>query len=241
RFTRILGYLSGLTKSYEGEVVLGTATSTLDASGEVTGVWDMRDVTLSDVRKIATGLTGRIEQVPPMVSAVKVGGRRLHELARAGVEVDRFPRPVTVHRLEVDPLPGAPAGVFEMKVECSTGTYIRSLAAEIGAMLGGGAHLRNLRRTSVGSFTLEDAHRVGGIDRAHVIAPADAVRDMSQVTVGSEIARLVAHGLALDKVSLGATGDGPWALLDRRRRLLAVYKGTETDRLVAGCVLSAAG
>ena len=89
RATRLLTFLSGLDKRYVGEVVLGTATSTLDASGEVTGTWDMAAVGLADVRAAAAGLTGAIEQVPPMVSAKKVDGRRLHELARAGVEVER--------------------------------------------------------------------------------------------------------------------------------------------------------
>src|SRR6202035_4941750 len=87
RFTRMLRFLSGFDKSYQGEVVLGTSTTTLDSSGEVTGTWDMWVVHLADVRRAAASLTGVIDQVPPMVSARKVGGRRLHELARAGVEV----------------------------------------------------------------------------------------------------------------------------------------------------------
>lgn len=235
RFTRVLGYLSVLDKTYEGEVVLGTSTSSLDASGEVTGTWDMGGVTLDEVRAAAKGLTGRIEQVPPMVSALKRDGRRLHELARAGIEVERPPRTVTVHRFDVDE---ADAGIFKIKVECSTGTYVRSLAADLGAILGGGAHLRNLRRTRVGSFAAEEAHRIGSLTQENVIPPAPALRDMTQVTVGPEIARNVSRGLPLDKVSIGASGDGPWAVIDRRSRLLAVYKSTPTDRMVAGCVLA---
>jgi len=240
RFTRMLRFLSGLDKSYEAEVVLGTATTTLDASGDVVGTWDMSQVTLAEVRQAAARLTGRVEQVPPMVSAVKVGGRRLHQLARAGVEVDRPPRTVTVHRFDVEPSTSGEPGVFRIAVDCSSGTYVRVLAADLGVLLGGGAHLRALRRTRVGSFTLGDASQLDDLRHHHVLSPAAALRDLPQVQVGAEVARLVTHGLALDKVALGAAGPGPWAILDRRGRLLAVYEGTATDRMVAACVLAAA-
>jgi tRNA pseudouridine55 synthase len=149
--TRLLQYLSGLSKRYAGEVVLGVATSTLDAQGTETGRWDMTDVTLEVARKAALTLTGEIAQVPPMVSALKVGGRRLHELARAGIEVERAARAVTVSRFEVDlacpaeaDAPAGPGPVLAIDVVCSSGTYVRSLAADLGAALGGGAHLRRL-------------------------------------------------------------------------------------------------
>jgi tRNA pseudouridine55 synthase len=241
RFTRMLRFLTALGKSYTGEVVLGTATSTLDASGTVVGSWDMSTVSLADVRAAAAGLTGRIDQVPPMVSAVKVGGHRLYELARSGVDVERAPRPVTVSRLDVFPAEDGAPGVYRIEVDCSTGTYVRVLAADLGSALGGGAHLRNLRRTRVGSFGLAEAHRLEEVTPAHVLTPAQALRDLPQVEVGSDVARLVSHGLALDKVALAATGDGPWAIVDRSGRLLAVYEGTDTDRVVAACVLASSG
>jgi len=240
RVTRTLRFLTALGKQYEGEVVLGTATSTLDASGEVTGTWDMGAVSLADVRRVAATLTGDIEQVPPMVSAVQIGGRRLHELARAGVEVDRPARPVTVTRFDIVS-PGDEPGSYRVVVECSSGTYIRVLAADLGTALGGGAHLRHLRRTRVGSFGVPDAHRLDELTPAHILTPVQALRDMAQVEVDDQTARQVSHGLALDKVALGATGAGPWALVDRRGQLLAVYQGTETDRMVAACVLLASG
>ncbi len=241
RFTRMLRFLTGLPKSYEGEVVLGRATSTLDASGIVTATSDMSGVTLTDVRRAAAMLTGVVEQVPPMVSARKVGGRRLHELARAGIEVERAPRPVTVTRFDVDPAPDGEPGVFRIGVDCSTGTYVRVLAADLGEALGGGAHLRGLRRTRVGSFGLDEAHTLGVLGDAHVLAPAQALRDLPQIELDAEMARSVSHGLALDRVSVGATGDGPWALLDGHGDLLAVYEGTGTDRMVAVCVLAGSG
>ena len=238
RSTRLMRFLTALPKTYEAEVVLGTATSTLDASGEVTGTWDM-DVSLAEVREAATGLTGEIEQVPPMVSAVKVDGRRLHALAREGVEVERSARPVTVYRYDVTP--GMTPGVFRIEVECSSGTYVRVLAADLGEALGGGAHLRNLRRTRIGSFTTEDARLVDELTPAVVLTPAQAMRDLDQVVVPPDAQRLVARGLPLDRVPLGVAGDGPWGLVDQAHHLLAVYEATETDRIKPAVVIESAG
>ena len=239
RTTRLMRFLTALPKTYEGEVVLGTSTSTLDASGDVTGTWDMEDVSLSDVREAAAGLTGAIEQVPPMVSAVKVDGRRLHALAREGIEVERAARPVTVHRYEV--APGLTPGVFRIEVECSSGTYVRVLAADLGEALGGGAHLRNLRRTRIGSFAVEDARLVDELTSAVVLTPAQAMRDLDQVVVPTDAQKLVARGLPLDRVPLGVSGDGPWGLVDDAHHLLAVYEATETDRIKPAVVIESAG
>ncbi len=239
RATRLMRFLTALPKTYEGEVVLGTATSTLDASGEVTGTWDMAEVSLAEAAAAASALTGSIDQVPPMVSAVKVNGRRLHALAREGIEVERKARPVTVHRFEV--APGLVPGVFRIEVECSSGTYIRVLAADLGAALGGGGHLRNLRRTRIGSFGVEDARPVDELTPAVVLTPAQALRDLDQVEVPRDVHQHVARGLPLDRVPLGITGSGPWGLVDEGHRLLAVYEATETDRIRPAVVLVSAG
>ncbi|HUY63665.1 MAG TPA: tRNA pseudouridine(55) synthase TruB [Acidimicrobiales bacterium] len=239
RFTRMLRFLTALGKSYQGEVVLGTATSTLDAAGEVTGTWDMSGVELAAVRQAASAMTGVVAQVPPMVSAVKVQGQRLHKLARAGIEVDRAARTVVVDRFDVEATPEP--GVYQISVDCSTGTYVRVLAADLGAALGGGAHLRHLRRTRVGSFGTGEAHVLDELVPGHVLTPAQALRDMAQVEVEPEVAVMVSHGLGLDKVALGAGGEGPWAVLDRHGRLLAVYEATDTDRMVAAVVLHTSG
>ncbi len=237
RATRLVRFLTALEKSYVGEVVLGTATSTLDASGEVTGTWEMDDVPLAEVRSAAATLTGEIEQVPPMVSAVKVGGRRLHALAREGIEVERAPRPVTVYRFDV--APGSQPGIFRIEVDCSSGTYVRVLAADLGAALGGGAHLRNLRRTRIGSFGLADAHLVDDLEPDDVLTPAEALRDLDQVVVPRDAETQVARGLPLDRVPLGVTGEGPWGLVDGHHRLLAVYEATDTDRIRPAVVVPA--
>jgi len=216
KVTRLLRFLTALGKTYTGEVVLGTATSTLDAAGEVTGTFDMSAVTLEMAQRVAgERLTGPIMQVPPMVSAIRVDGKRLHELARAGVEVERQPRPVTVHSFDIwgtdDP------AVLRIRVTCSSGTYIRSLADDLGRMLGGGAHLRNLRRTAVGSF---DEAEACPPDECRLLTPLEALRDYERVAVDVQTAEMVRHGRVLDRFM----GDGPWAVVDSGANLLAVYE-----------------
>lgn len=215
RATRLLRWLSDEGKSYTGEVVLGVATSTLDDAGEVTATWAMVGVTVEEARRAAAALTGDILQVPPMVSALKVGGRRLHELARAGIEVEREPRPVHVSRFDVTA--GPEPGVLHIEVDCSSGTYVRTLAADLGAALGGGAHLRNLRRTRVGAFGIGES---GSIDDAPVLAPAEAMRGRPAVTVDEEGKRTVGFGRPLPGLPPGVV-----AVLDATGDLLAVYDG----------------
>jgi tRNA pseudouridine55 synthase len=220
--TRLLRFLTVLPKRYSGEVVLGVETTTLDAAGEVTATHDMHDVSLESVRDAASTLTGDIMQVPPMVSAVQVGGRRLHELARAGVEIEREPRPVTVHEFRVDPTDDPL--VFAFDVRCSTGTYVRSLAADVGQSLGGGAHLRNLRRTEIGSFTVSEARPIEKVDSDSVLTAARAMRDYEQVVVDPDLADAVSHGKVLPEDVITAATAGPWAVVDDAGALLAMYE-----------------
>jgi tRNA pseudouridine55 synthase len=214
--TRLLRFIEKTSKRYTGEVVLGVETTTLDASGQVTATHDMSGVSVEQARAVAAEhLTGRIEQVPPMVSALKIGGRRLHELAREGIEVERAPRPVTVESFTVDA--GSAPGLLDIEVVCSAGTYVRTLAADLGRLLGGGAHLRNLRRTAVGDFTLEQA---GSPDDCELMPVDTAVRGLRKVVVTDDDAARVANGQVLPRFE----GDGPWAVYDAGGRLLAVYE-----------------
>ncbi len=223
KVTRLLRYLGLPTKTYTGVIVLGSATSTLDASGELTGTWDMSGVGVAEVRAAAAALTGDILQVPPMVSAIQVDGRRLHELAREGIEIERDARPVTVHRFAVGEPPEP--GCFPIEVVCSSGTYIRSLADDVGRALGGGAHLRDLRRTAIGSFTVDMAVVVDALDPARLLSPAAALRDLPAVTVPNDVAADVAHGKVLELARLGVDGgDGPWPVVGQGGELLAVYE-----------------
>ncbi|HEY8544409.1 MAG TPA: tRNA pseudouridine(55) synthase TruB [Acidimicrobiales bacterium] len=238
RATKLLTYLSGAGKTYTGEAVLGTATSTLDADGEVTGTWDMAAVGLDEVRAAAATLTGDILQVPPMVSAKKVAGKRLHELARAGVEVERPPVPVRVDRFEVGE-PVAP-GVFPIEVACSSGTYIRSLVADLGAALGGGAHLRHLRRLSVGRFHVDEAVPLERLGPDTVLPPLAAFRGTEPVVADDALAAAVRVGKVLTAQELGVVdrGAGPWPVVDAAGTLLAVYVPHHGPTTKPGVVLA---
>lgn len=220
--TRLLKHLTALPKSYVCEVVLGTETTTLDDGGEVTATHDMAGVTVAMARAATAALTGDIRQVPPMVSAVQVGGVRLHELARRGIEVERAARPVTVHRFDV--VAEVAPGVLAVEVDCSSGTYVRTLAADLGAALGGGAHLRALRRTAIGPF---DVAAAAPIEEA-VLRPAiDAVEFLDRVELDAETAELVRRGRRLVRAGQAVTftGEGPWALVEAASGdLLAVYR-----------------
>ena len=226
RVTRLLRYLQETTKVYRGVVAFGVATSTLDAAGEELARAAM-PVTEADVRRAMAAFVGDIEQVPPMVSALKVGGRRLHDLAREGKEVDRAPRPVRIDRYELESFDAGDFPRATVLVECSSGTYVRTLAADLGTALGGHAHLAALRRLRVGAFGLEDAASLDVLVAdpvPHVLAPADALRGMEQVRVDAEVAALVANGRVFDDPPFPTEGAGPYALVDEQTRLLAVYE-----------------
>jgi tRNA pseudouridine55 synthase len=238
RVTRLLRFLTALPKTYTCEVVFGVETTTLDADGEVVERHEMVALDAARVAATAARFVGEIEQVPPMVSAVKVGGRRLHEIARAGEEVERAPRPVTIHALETaptdDPL------VYQLRVECSSGTYVRTLAADLGHALGGGAHLRALRRTAIGSFGLDEAVPFGKetvAEQVPVLEPVVAMRDYDSVTVEPDVATAVGHGKVLGREVLGVAGDGPWAVVDETGRLLAMYEARDGQNAKPAVVL----
>ncbi|MEE9416240.1 MAG: tRNA pseudouridine(55) synthase TruB, partial [Acidimicrobiales bacterium] len=220
RATRLLQFLTGMNKSYVGEIRLGSTTTTLDAAGEITANFEMGGTTVEQVRQVAKSFVGDIEQIPPMVSALKIDGKRLHELAREGIEVERKARPVTISRLDIDPVEGESL-TFRAAVDCSSGTYIRTLAADIGEALGGGAHLRSLRRTAVGPFTIADATP---LEALAVLPAAEGVRSLGLTVVDDAVAIAIGHGKVLPLELLGVAGEGPWPIVDTSGRLLAVYK-----------------
>lgn len=224
RVTRLLRFLQATEKEYRGSVVFGVATTTLDAAGDVVDERSM-PVSRAEVEAAAERFVGEIDQVPPMVSAVQVGGRRLHELARAGEEVDRAPRRVHISRVDVEEFTPGDHPVAVVHVVCGSGTYIRTLAADLGAALGGPAHLGALRRLRVGAFTEADAATLPAIeadpDRA-LRAPAEAMRGVPSVVVDADQARAVGHGSPLPGDLTGASG--PVAVLGPDGSLLAVYE-----------------
>jgi tRNA pseudouridine55 synthase len=227
RVTRLLRFLAETGKAYRGDVMFGVATTTLDAAGDVL---DRRPlpVTRGDVEAATRRFVGPIQQIPPIVSAVRVGGRRLHDLAREGETVERAPRPVHVDRFDVEAFQPGPYPVATVLVECSTGTYVRSLAADLGAALGGPAHLARLRRLRVGSFTADEAQPLDAVadhPDARLLSPREAMRDLEPIAVDEEQARAACHGVSFPCSAFEEPlGPGPFALVDADGELLAVYE-----------------
>jgi tRNA pseudouridine55 synthase len=228
RATRLLRFASDLEKRYVGEVVFGTATSTLDDDGDVVATFPMESISLDDVRAAAASLTGVIEQVPPMVSAVKVGGRRLHAIARKGIEIERGARTVEVRRFEVQAT--TDGKVFRIEVDCSSGTYVRALAADLGMSLGGGAHLRRLRRLAVGHFELSGAIAPEEVSSTALRRADELVAHLPKGVVDDEVAAMVRHGRVLERRRIATVGDSPAAIYDQKEHLLAVYAPVSAER-----------
>ena len=232
RATRLLRFLTDLPKSYSGLIMLGTETDSLDHQGEVTATHDMGTVEPEAVSAAAQRFLGDIEQIPPMVSAIKIDGKRLHALAREGKEVERPPRPVTIHEISTEPTDDPL--VYRLDVRCSSGTYVRTLAADIGAALGGGAHLANLRRTAIGSFGVD---RATAVEDLVLMSPAEAMADYEAITVDAETATNIGYGRKLDPQIVEGHGPGPWAMLDGAGTLVAMYERESPDQPIRAAVV----
>lgn len=197
RATRLAEYLTGLPKSYVAEARLGVETDTLDREGRVVAETDgWERLTREEIESAATTLVGEIEQVPPQFSAKKVGGEAMHRRARRGETVELAPAPVTIYDLEVDEV-DLPRVTF--RVRCSSGTYVRALARDLGAGLGVGAHLTALRRTAVGGLEVERAVSLDALDDAEAVeaarlSPVDALAHLSRIEVDAGAARRIRHG-----------------------------------------------
>lgn len=219
--TRLLRFLQDTGKSYVGEVTFGVATDTLDADGVVL---EDRDVTLTrEAAQTATrSFVGEIDQVPPMVSALKVDGKKLYELAREGKEVERKARRITVTRFDVSDWQSGPRPRAIVHVDCSSGTYVRVLAQDLGLALDAPAHLSMLRRTAVGRFTEADSATLEAIeaDPTAALAPIEAAVSMlAAVSLAPAGVEDVRHGR---KVPWSSEVDGPHALFDADGALVAV-------------------
>ncbi len=220
RATRLLGHLALTDKAYEATIRLGEMTSTDDAEGETVSTADPSGVSDDAVRRALSPLTGAIQQVPSAVSAVKVGGVRSYVRARAGEQVSLAARPVVVSAFDVVARRG---GDLDVRIECSTGTYVRALARDLGAALGVGAHLVALRRTRVGPYALPAARTLDELAARMVVQPlADAVaaafprRDVTaeQARVHSHGGRLAASGLGPGPVGVFGPGGEVVALVE---------------------------
>jgi len=230
RATRLLGHLSVTDKGYDATIRLGESTLTDDAEGEVLASADASGVTDDDLASAIGALTGRIEQVPSAVSAVKVEGSRSYARVRRGESVQLEARPVEVSAFEVlDTRREDEVVDVDVHVECSTGTYVRALARDLGAALGVGGHLTQLRRTRVGGFDLAQARTLEELERELRVVPLTEVARQSFPTFSAteEQADRVRHGGALAGADLGSAG--PVAVLTPVGEFLALYEQRGED------------
>jgi tRNA pseudouridine55 synthase len=225
RATRLLPFLPTEPKRYLAEIAFGAETDTLDAAGEVTATADAGMVDEAGLRAALARFLGPQEQVPPMVSAIKVAGERLYAKARRGEQVERTPRPIVIHELELLDFTAGTEPRATVAVACSGGTYVRSLAADLGRALGTLAHLASLRRTAVGRFTADDAHTLEelatpGRLAAAVLDPAAAMASTATRSLTPAEAAALATGR-----TLAPTGHrDPVAAVGPDGRLVAVIQ-----------------
>jgi tRNA pseudouridine55 synthase len=220
--TRLIGYVQQMPKSYSGTFLLGRQSSTEDIEGEVTELADPPVPTIAQLSAAAWGLTGRIQQRPPAYSALRVAGRRAYDLARRGQPVDLPPRWVEIHRLEI-----ASYVYPEMKlrVECGSGTYVRSLGRDLAAALGTAAVMSALQRTAIGGFRLQDAIEPAALTRenwpGHLLPPLRAAELLPQVCLTGPEVQAIRTGRAIAREAL-PTGAVQWAALDPAGCLVAI-------------------
>ena len=236
--TRLLRFVQIADKEYAATALFGVATDSLDADGAILSREPL-PVTSAEVEAAMERFRGNIMQIPPMVSALRVGGRRLYELAREGKIVEREARSVTIRQLELVDL--APSNYPEVtfRTVCTTGTYIRTLADDLAQALGGHAHLTALRRMRIGSLdisqavTVEEAVRIiEASELDHIlVSPSDALSDIPKITVDDTMAAAVRHGrdlpdlLVPDSIAEGSDeGASPVRITDREGKLIAIYR-----------------
>ncbi len=238
--TRLLTYIVGTDKEYLATIRLGQSTTTDDAEGDIVDEAPqdaVSAVTDDAIRSGIADLTGEIEQVPSSVSAIKVDGKRAYARVRAGEEVVLQARPVTVSEFELLATRRLPAAIdLDVRVVCSSGTYIRSLARDLGAALGVGGHLTALRRTRVGSFSVEDAHPIEALDVASALVPAAeaATTLFERFDLTEQQAIDLTHGKRIHVADRENGGGEPLAAIAPTGHLVGLieFRGKEARTLV---------
>ena len=237
RATRLLGYFSAHSKSYAATIRLGQSTVTDDAEGELVAQVEATDVSEDAINAAVAGLTGDISQVPASVSAIKVGGKRSYRRVREGEDVALQPRTVTVSRFEVRRIERVESCLdVEVAVDCSSGTYVRALARDLGRELGVGGHLTQLQRTASGFFTLDQAQPLESLTEEVILVPmGDAVRRaFSTIDLDASRSDDVRHGRAIP-LALASGATGVIGAFDINGEFLALMEArTESLRVVAG-------
>lgn len=243
RVTRLIRFLQPLEKEYLAVARFGVATDTLDADGEEVWRGEM-PVSRMDVEAALGTFVGEIRQIPPMVSAVKVEGRRLYELAREGRTVEREARRVTIHSLEVTRFEGGSNPLVGLRVVCGKGVYVRSLADDLARALGGRAHLVELRRTRLGRHSVGERpgaapgpDDLGDWDK-WMLPPAEGLADLPARTADPPTLEMVRHGRRLPTDAVPQLEEGrPTRILDGSGRLWAIYRRSGL-RLIPEVVLN---
>jgi tRNA pseudouridine55 synthase len=225
KVTRLIQYIQDQSKEYVATALFGVATDTLDADGAVLSREPM-EFNEEDLEAIVPRFVGRISQIPPMVSALKKEGRRLYELAREGQVIEREARQVEILELEILLVGPPPYPEVEFRVVCGKGTYVRSLADDMAAVLGGQAHLTALRRTRIGSFRVRDSVTVDDLENweDYLMSPAQALSSLPAVVVDEETARGVRNGMRYvgGPIMSGPLAE-PYSVLSEDGELIAVY------------------
>jgi tRNA pseudouridine55 synthase len=233
--TKLSGFLLDSDKHYQAEIQLGIRTRTGDAEGEVIEQRDAAAVTRAMVDEVLVNFNGTIEQIPPMYSALKQNGQPLYKLAHQGIEVEREARKVTIHALEVA---GFDAGRLSLSVHCSKGTYIRTLAEDIGEQLGCGAHIAALRRDGVGTFSAERVVTLAQLEAlegdtmaldALLMGPDLALLDWPEIQLGDDVAYFLKRGQPV--LVPKAPGHGFVRVYGHSRRFLGVGHILDDGRL----------
>ena len=201
--TRLSDYVMHTTKQYRAQIKLGQTTTTYDAEGDVVTEADASHITQADVEAILPQFTGDIQQIPPMYSAIKVDGQKLYDLARDGQTIERKARDITISSLKIL---SWQSPVFELDVVCSSGTYIRSLAYDIGQALGVGAYLSGLERLASGNFHVDSSLTLDTIMNddswlEHIISPKDALSDRPSIILTPEELELIQNGQFIARTS----------------------------------------
>ena len=240
RATKIAEYITDAGKSYEGEVTIGFSTTTEDSSGDVVEkVEGLKTFSRKQVEEVLRSFKGEIQQTPPMYSAVKVNGKKLYEYARAGIEVERPSRQVTIYEIELlddrEEWVGETVS-FRFRVKCSKGTYIRTLAVMIGEQLGYPAHMSDLIRTQSSSFTLEDCFSLEQLEeleleeRVLLLRPLEeGLLHLPKLDINDKVAEKVINGVALPKPDDFSIEIGEPFVLNYKGMALAIYQIKENN------------
>jgi tRNA pseudouridine55 synthase len=241
--TKLTRYFLDSDKRYIGTIKLGIITDTFDSDGKVKEIKQINNLSAESVYKINEVFTGELEQLPPLYSALKIGGKRASDLARRGEKLSLQKRKIIIRKLNILKIDLDNKSI-EIDVTCSKGTYIRSLAADIGEYLGTGAHLAILQRVASGIFNLENAATIDElkkyacgsvINKKFLLKPTEALKDFSSLKVKDNIRTRILNGAFFareDIISIDNSGKTPFIILDEEENLIAIADVDITNWLV---------